>query len=52
VGRDTHKEHQKEFGKIVQKTGGVYSVVRDAEDFFSQLDKLLLVKSEQGIIFT
>jgi len=52
VGRDTHKDHQKEFGKIVQKTGGVYSVVRDAEDFFSQLDKLLLVKSEQGIIFT
>ncbi len=42
VGKDTHKENQKRYGKLVQRTGGHYSVVRNAEDFFKQLDELLL----------
>lgn len=46
VGADTHKDHQKDYGKLVQQTGGVYSVVRDAVDFFSQLDRLLVVQKE------
>lgn len=47
AGRDTHKDHQKDFGKRVSKTGGVYSVVKSAEDFFSQLDKLLILQPIQ-----
>jgi hypothetical protein len=43
IGRDTHKEKQKEYGAKVSKTGGVYSVVKTAEDFFEQLDKLLIL---------
>lgn len=42
VGKDTHKQHQKEYGIRVQKTGGVYSVVKNPEDFFRQLDELLV----------
>jgi len=41
VGKDTHKDHQKEFGKLIQRTGGVYSVVRSAEDFIHQYDNLM-----------
>lgn len=48
---DTHKDHQKDYGKLVTKTGGVYSVVRGAVDFFEQFDRLMLVKSKQGVIF-
>jgi hypothetical protein len=45
VGRDTHKDHQKDFGKLVSKTGGKYSVVRSVEDFFSQYDALFQQKT-------
>lgn len=48
---DTHKDHQKDYGKLVTKTGGVYSVVRGAVDFFEQFDRLMLVKSKQTSIF-
>jgi hypothetical protein len=41
VGKDTHKDHQKKFGKKVAKTGAHYSVVRTPEDFFTQLNHLL-----------
>lgn len=44
VGRDTHKNNQKDFGKLVSKTGGKYSVVRNVDDFFSQYDALFVQK--------
>lgn len=51
VGRDTHKKHQQAYGNKVSATGGVYSVVRNVEDFFTQLDRLLIVESKQVSIF-
>jgi hypothetical protein len=51
IGKDTHKQKQKEFGAKVSNTGGVYSVVKTVEDFFEQLDKLLLVIPQQKSIF-
>lgn len=48
VKRDVHQEHQKDFGKRVNKTGGVYSVVRSVDDFFNQLENLLI---EQKVLF-
>lgn len=41
ANRDTIKKHQIEFGEQVKKTGGVFSVVRSVEDFFSQYDRLI-----------
>lgn len=43
VGRDKHWTHQIAFGELVKQTGGVYSVVRDPEDFFFQYDELMRV---------
>lgn len=51
VGSDTHKQHQKDFGMKVSKTGGIYSVVRSAEDFFAQYDRLMIRKTKQNSIF-
>jgi hypothetical protein len=48
---DTHKKHQIGYGELVQKTGGVYSVVWSIEDFLRQYDKLMVVKPKQGSIF-
>ena len=40
--KDTHKEHQKKFGKAVGATGAHYSVVRNSVDFLAQYDKLMM----------
>ncbi len=50
-GKDTHKDHQKDFGATVQKTGGVYSVVRNVEDFLQQYNKLMIGDVKQIGIF-
>jgi hypothetical protein len=39
---DKHSDHQSEFGKLVQQTGGVWSEVWSVEDFYLQYDQLLL----------
>jgi hypothetical protein len=41
AGADTHKKNQEKFGEKVSATGAVYSVVRNAIDFFNQFDKLM-----------
>lgn len=41
AGKDTHKDHQKEYGQQVSSTGAVYSVVKSCADFLQQMDKLL-----------
>lgn len=51
AGKDTHKEHQKEFGKLVLNTGGHYSVVRNADDFLDQYDQLMIGNIVQNTIF-
>lgn len=51
AGKDTHKDHQKEYGKQVAVTGGVYSVVRNADDLLDQYDKLMVGNVEQSSIF-
>lgn len=47
VGADRLSEKQIEYGKEVARTGAVYSVVSDPEDFFAQLDKLLILQPIQ-----
>jgi hypothetical protein len=39
---DKHSDHQSEFGKLVQQTGGVWSEVWSVEDFYRQYDQLTL----------
>lgn len=52
VGADTLSQAQANYGKEVARTGAIYSVVTGVEDFFEQLDKLLLAESKQRTIFT
>jgi hypothetical protein len=51
AGNDTHKEHQKEYGRKVSSTGGHYSVVKSCSDFLEQYDKLMLGDVVQSSIF-
>lgn len=51
AGADTHKKKQIAFGEQVSKTGAVYSVVRNVEDFFEQYDRLMQGNNEQLTIF-
>lgn len=47
VGADTLSQAQVNYGKEVARTGAVYSVVSGVEDFFEQLDKLLILQPIQ-----
>lgn len=39
---DKSRAHQSKFGKVVQRTGGVWSEVWGVEDFFLQYDRLMI----------
>lgn len=51
AGKDTHKQHQKDYGALVAKTGGVYSVVHNATDLLQQYDSLMVGNCKQSSIF-
>lgn len=44
IGADKLSEAQINYGREVSRTGAIYSVVTGVEDFFEQLDKLLILE--------